>query len=81
MASMPSKQFNEVADAGLNPFGEDGHVRSLLDIEAEIIGVALERYGGCLSRVARHLKIGRTTVYRKVEVANWVKERRSRKQM
>jgi DNA-binding NtrC family response regulator len=44
---------------------EEGHVRSLDDIEADIIRFAIERYGGSMAEVARRLKIGRSTLYRK----------------
>lgn len=45
---------------------EDGRVRPLADIEAEVIRFALRVFGGDRSRAARHLGIGRTTVYRKL---------------
>ncbi|MEM9879223.1 MAG: sigma-54 dependent transcriptional regulator [Pseudomonadota bacterium] len=45
---------------------DEGHVRPLSDIEAEVIGWALEHYHGRMTEVARRLKIGRSTLYRKV---------------
>ena len=45
----------------------DGEVRPLDDIEADIIRFAIAHYRGQMSEVARRLKIGRSTLYRKVE--------------
>jgi len=45
---------------------EDGHMRRLDEIEADMIRLALERYRGHMSQVARKLGIGRSTLYRKV---------------
>jgi len=44
----------------------DGHLRSLEDIESEMIRMAIDRYAGHMSEVARRLGIGRSTLYRKV---------------
>ena len=44
-----------------------GHMRRLEDIEAEIIKMAIERYSGRMSEVARRLGIGRSTLYRKLK--------------
>lgn len=44
----------------------DGHLRALEDIEAEMIRMAIDRYAGHMSEVARRLGIGRSTLYRKV---------------
>ena len=58
---------------GPAPFGflrsldGDGHVRSLADIEAEMIRTAIAHYGGRMSEVARRLGIGRSTLYRKLK--------------
>ncbi|MBM6594952.1 sigma 54-interacting transcriptional regulator [Microvirga pudoricolor] len=46
---------------------EDGEVRSLAVLEAEIIRFALIHYGGHMSAVSRHLGIGRSTLYRKLK--------------
>lgn len=45
---------------------ESGHFRSLEDIEGEMIRLAIDRYAGHMSEVARRLGIGRSTLYRKV---------------
>jgi DNA-binding NtrC family response regulator len=47
--------------------GEDGHVRSLASLEEEMIRFAIEHYEGQMSRVARKLGIGRSTLYRKLK--------------
>lgn len=43
-----------------------GNVKRLQDVEQEMIRYALERYSGHMSAVARHLGIGRSTLYRKI---------------
>ena len=43
-----------------------GHLRSLEDIERDLIQFAIETYCGHMSEVARRLGIGRSTLYRKV---------------
>ncbi|MFW2831256.1 sigma-54-dependent transcriptional regulator [Sphingomonas sp. ID0503] len=47
-------------------FDEKGHLRPLDEIEADIIRLAIERYDGRMSEVARRLGIGRSTLYRKL---------------
>lgn len=42
-------------------------VKPLEDIEREVIRFAIEHYRGQMSEVARRLKIGRSTLYRKLE--------------
>lgn len=44
----------------------DGELRTLADIEADAIRLALDHYGGRMSLVARRLGIGRSTLYRKL---------------
>jgi DNA-binding NtrC family response regulator len=44
-----------------------GEVRPLEDIEREAIRFAISHYRGQMSEVARRLKIGRSTLYRKLE--------------
>jgi DNA-binding NtrC family response regulator len=44
-----------------------GEVRPLDDIEREVIRFAIAHYRGQMSEVARRLKIGRSTLYRKLE--------------
>jgi DNA-binding NtrC family response regulator len=44
-----------------------GHARPLEDIEREVIRFAISHHRGQMSEVARRLKIGRSTLYRKLE--------------
>jgi DNA-binding NtrC family response regulator len=45
---------------------EDGHLRAIEEVEADMIRLAIDRYNGHMSEVARRLGIGRSTLYRKV---------------
>jgi len=57
-----------VPDVGsLRLFTQDGEVRPLEELEADIIRFAISHYRGQMSEVARRLKIGRSTVYRKLD--------------
>ena len=47
-------------------FRQDGHLRSLEEIEADIIRLAIGHYRGRMTEVARRLGIGRSTLYRKL---------------
>ena len=51
----------------LNALDARGNVRSLADIEIEMIKFAIEFYDGQMSEVARRLGIGRSTLYRKLK--------------
>jgi DNA-binding NtrC family response regulator len=46
---------------------ESGDVRKLEDVEAEVIRFALAHYRGQMSKMARKLGIGRSTLYRKMK--------------
>jgi DNA-binding NtrC family response regulator len=46
---------------------KDGHIRRLLDIEADVIALAMTMYRGRMSETARRLGIGRSTLYRKID--------------
>ncbi|HVY32917.1 MAG TPA: sigma-54 dependent transcriptional regulator [Caulobacteraceae bacterium] len=45
---------------------ERGHLRTLEEVERDLIQLAIEIYAGHMSEVARRLGIGRSTLYRKV---------------
>ncbi|WP_336288005.1 MULTISPECIES: sigma-54-dependent transcriptional regulator [unclassified Bartonella] len=45
----------------------DGHVRTFADIEHDIIEKAVKHYKGRISEAARRLRIGRSTLYRKID--------------
>ncbi len=51
---------------GISITDEAGNVRKLEDIEAEMIRLAIDKYKGHMTEVARRLGIGRSTPYRKV---------------
>jgi len=46
---------------------DTGHFRRFEDMESEIIRMAIARYDGHMSEVARRLGIGRSTLYRKLK--------------
>ncbi|WP_439924677.1 sigma-54-dependent transcriptional regulator [Nitrobacter sp. JJSN] len=55
-------------DAGsLAMLAYDGDMRPLEELESEIIRFAISHYRGQMSEVARRLKIGRSTLYRKLD--------------
>jgi DNA-binding NtrC family response regulator len=47
-----------------------GEIRPLEEMENEIIRFAISHYRGQMSEVARRLKIGRSTLYRKLDEAS-----------
>jgi DNA-binding NtrC family response regulator len=51
---------------GIRVVNDSGEIRSLEDVEADMIRLAISRYDGHMSKVARKLGIGRSTLYRKV---------------
>lgn len=66
-------QRNTLADFARSNFSDGiqvtdaaGNVRKLEDIEAEMIRLAIEKYKGHMTEVARRLGIGRSTLYRKI---------------
>ena len=52
---------------GIPAVTEGGHIRKLEDVEADMIRLALARYQGQMSEVARKLGIGRSTLYRRMK--------------
>ncbi len=51
----------------LKALDERGNVRTLADVEVEMIRLAIDHYRGQMSEVARRLGIGRSTLYRKLK--------------
>jgi DNA-binding NtrC family response regulator len=47
-------------------FTSEGHLRTLEEIEADVIRLAIGHYRGRMTEVARRLGIGRSTLYRKL---------------
>jgi DNA-binding NtrC family response regulator len=54
------------AGGGVDIYSTDQHVRTLAEIEADVIRLAIGHYRGRMSEVARRLGIGRSTLYRKL---------------
>lgn len=68
-ASTEGRNFgagNVIGFSQLIPLDEQGHFKSLEEIETEVIRLAIEHYQGHMSEVARRLGIGRSTLYRKL---------------
>jgi DNA-binding NtrC family response regulator len=68
-AAVPSAQSflaDMPKEAPVRILDERGHLRTLEDIEHDLIQLAIEIYSGHMSEVARRLGIGRSTLYRKV---------------
>ena len=64
-----SNESRDLAMAGAGPvtlFDGEGHLRTLEEIEADIIRLAIGHYRGRMTEVARRLGIGRSTLYRKL---------------
>lgn len=53
-------------DVNVPLLAANGHIRTLEEIEADVIRSALAFYRGQISKVARRLGIGRSTLYRKM---------------
>ena len=51
---------------GITLWQADGHLRSLEEIEGDLIRLAIGHYRGKMTEVARRLGIGRSTLYRKL---------------
>jgi DNA-binding NtrC family response regulator len=51
---------------GIQAVTDQGEIRSLEAMEADMIRLALGRYRGHMTEVARRLGIGRSTLYRKM---------------
>ena len=62
----PSSADNTVDENGFEIMDRNGHLRSLEEIERDLIQFAIDTYSGHMSEVARRLGIGRSTLYRKV---------------
>jgi DNA-binding NtrC family response regulator len=68
-ATNVSQSVSDKAIAGapvITLYTSDGHLRSLEEIEADLIRLAIGHYRGRMSEVARRLGIGRSTLYRKL---------------
>ena len=61
-----SSADNALGGPQLTLFRGDGHLRSMEEIEADVIRLAIGHYRGRMTEVARRLGIGRSTLYRKL---------------
>ena len=68
-AALPGRPAAQAIPSPYNFTAVDGtgHMRRLEDIESEMIRLAISRYDGHMSEVARRLGIGRSTLYRKLK--------------
>ena len=57
---------NGAANGGLPALNAAGEIRTLDAMEADMIRLAIDKYDGQMTEVARRLGIGRSTLYRKV---------------
>jgi DNA-binding NtrC family response regulator len=53
-------------ERGLRIYDREGHLRTLEEIERDLIELAIATYDGRMSEVARRLGMGRSTLYRKI---------------
>ena len=65
-AKAPTLARRVVNEAGVSLYQANGHMRSLEEIEADVIRLAIGHYRGRMTEVARRLNIGRSTLYRKL---------------
>ena len=64
----PTASVAPFAGPALPLLDPSGEVRPLEEIESELIRFAITHYRGQMSEVARRLKIGRSTLYRKLDL-------------
>ncbi|HMI98129.1 MAG TPA: sigma-54 dependent transcriptional regulator [Micropepsaceae bacterium] len=67
VAGVSSAQPRVASPYSIGATDTAGHMRKLEDLEAEIIRMAISRYEGRMSEIARRLGIGRSTLYRKLK--------------
>jgi DNA-binding NtrC family response regulator len=64
---LDEKSANRADDMkAVSVFDREGHLRSLEEVERDLIEFAIQNYSGHMSEIARRLGIGRSTLYRKV---------------
>ena len=64
--SLSSHRYHPSPEQPIRILDDRGHLRTLEDIERDLIQHAIEVYAGHMSEIARRLGIGRSTLYRKV---------------
>jgi len=65
--TMDVRDDNGETALGIPAVNQGGDIRPLDEIEADMIRLALGRYRGHMTEVAKRLKIGRSTLYRKMQ--------------
>ena len=65
--TMDVRDDNGESALGIAAVNQGGDIRPLDEIEADMIRLALGRYRGHMTEVAKRLKIGRSTLYRKMQ--------------
>ncbi|WP_333591064.1 sigma-54-dependent transcriptional regulator [Brevundimonas sp.] len=63
---LSSVELPPLPDSPIRVVDDRGHLRTLEEIERDLIQHAIEVYAGHMSEIARRLGIGRSTLYRKV---------------
>ncbi|GAA0201595.1 DNA-binding NtrC family response regulator [Brevundimonas nasdae] len=66
VASVAHSDLAALPDQPIRILDDRGHLRTLEEIERDLIQHAIEVYAGHMSEIARRLGIGRSTLYRKV---------------
>ncbi|MCP4933304.1 MAG: sigma-54-dependent Fis family transcriptional regulator, partial [bacterium] len=64
--SRDQTQIGDKSQIGIPILTDDGDVRPLDEVEADMIRLALGRYHGHMTEIAKKLGIGRSTLYRKM---------------
>lgn len=63
---VPTTMNDTANGVGIPAINDKGEIRSLEDMEADMIRLAIGRYRGHMTKIAEHLGIGRSTLYRKM---------------
>lgn len=66
LGSIANVDEQKLQGLGVLLYRDDGNLRPLEEIEADIIRLAIVHYSGRMTEVARRLGIGRSTLYRKL---------------
>ncbi len=66
MNTLVSEKQDSSEATSIHFLDKDGHLRTLEEIERDLIVYAIDNYSGHMSEIARRLGIGRSTLYRKV---------------
>lgn len=66
LGEMADRAESRQRGLGIMLYTDDGNLRALEEIEADVIRLAIGHYRGKMTEVARRLGIGRSTLYRKL---------------